>query len=56
MLEQSELGVGPRMGQRIDVVPLIGPVVFVLEFKVGFGFQLPSIVRAGKGVRGNGPR
>src|SRR5208283_3933331 len=25
----------PRMGQRIDVVLLIGPVVFVLEFKVG---------------------
>ncbi|MCX5635741.1 MAG: DUF2075 domain-containing protein [Planctomycetota bacterium] len=25
----------PRMGQRIDVVILIGPVIFVLEFKVG---------------------
>jgi len=25
----------PRMGQRIDVVLLIGPVIFVLEFKVG---------------------
>ena len=25
----------PRIGQRIDVVLLIGPVVFVLEFKVG---------------------
>ena len=25
----------PRMGQRIDVLLLIGPVVFVLEFKVG---------------------
>ena len=25
----------PRMGQRIDVVLLIGPVVFVLEFKIG---------------------
>ncbi|MFS8087398.1 MAG: DNA/RNA helicase domain-containing protein [Acidobacteriota bacterium] len=25
----------PRMGKRIDVVVLIGPVVFVLEFKVG---------------------
>jgi len=25
----------PRMGQRIDVVMLIGPVIFVLEFKVG---------------------
>ena len=25
----------PRMGQRIDAVMLIGPVIFVLEFKVG---------------------
>lgn len=25
----------PRMGQRIDIVLLIGPVIFVLEFKVG---------------------
>jgi hypothetical protein len=25
----------PRMGRRIDVVLLIGPVIFVLEFKVG---------------------
>lgn len=25
----------PRMGRRIDAVVLIGPVVFVLEFKVG---------------------
>lgn len=25
----------PRMGQRIDAVLLIGPVIFVLEFKVG---------------------
>jgi hypothetical protein len=25
----------PRMGRRIDVVFLIGPVIFVLEFKVG---------------------
>jgi hypothetical protein len=25
----------PRLGQRIDVVLIIGPVVFVLEFKVG---------------------
>ena len=24
----------PRMGQRIDVVLLIGPVIFVLEFKI----------------------
>jgi Schlafen group 3, DNA/RNA helicase domain len=27
----------PRMGQRIDVVLLIGPVIFVLEFKIGEG-------------------
>ena len=25
----------PRLGRRIDVVAVIGPVVFVLEFKVG---------------------
>lgn len=25
----------PRMGQRIDVIVIIGPVIFVLEFKVG---------------------
>lgn len=25
----------PRMGRRVDVILLIGPVVFVLEFKVG---------------------
>lgn len=25
----------PRMGQRIDAVLLIGPVIFVLEFKIG---------------------
>ena len=25
----------PRMGRRIDVVLIIGPVIFVLEFKVG---------------------
>lgn len=25
----------PRMGQRIDVILLIGPVIFVLEFKIG---------------------
>jgi hypothetical protein len=25
----------PRMGQRIDIVMLIGPVIFVLEFKIG---------------------
>ena len=34
----------PRMGQRIDVVLLIGPVIFVLEFKVGErGFPLAAI-------------
>ncbi len=27
----------PRMGRRIDVVILIGPVIFVMEFKVGEG-------------------
>lgn len=25
----------PRMGRRIDVILLIGPAIFVLEFKVG---------------------
>jgi hypothetical protein len=25
----------PRMGERIDVVLLVGPAIFVLEFKVG---------------------
>lgn len=25
----------PRMGRRVDVVALVGPVVFVLEFKIG---------------------
>lgn len=25
----------PRMGRRVDAVALIGPVVFVVEFKVG---------------------
>ena len=25
----------PRMGRRIDAVLLVGPVVFVLEFKIG---------------------
>src|SRR5438477_263028 len=25
----------PRLGKRIDVLALIGPVLFVLEFKVG---------------------
>ena len=25
----------PRMGKRIDAVVLIGPVIFVLEFKAG---------------------
>src|SRR5215207_5778458 len=25
----------PRMGKRIDVILIIGPVIFVLEFKIG---------------------
>jgi hypothetical protein len=25
----------PRLGKRVDVIVVIGPVVFVLEFKVG---------------------
>lgn len=34
----------PRMGRRIDVVLLIGPIVFVIEFKVGeSGFDRSSI-------------
>ncbi len=34
----------PRMGQRIDVVLLIGPVIFVLEFKVGeLAFEMSAI-------------
>ena len=27
----------PRMGKRIDAVMLIGPVIFILEFKIGSG-------------------
>jgi len=27
----------PRMGRRIDVVVIIGPLIFVIEFKVGEG-------------------
>jgi hypothetical protein len=34
----------PRMGQRIDVVLLIGPVIFVLEFKIGES-EFPSHAR-----------
>src|SRR6266545_909656 len=34
----------PRMGKRIDVVLLIGPVIFVLEFKVGESHFNPSAV------------
>src|SRR5437762_7588920 len=34
----------PRMGQRIDVVILLGPVIFVLEFKIGeTGFPLHAV-------------
>ena len=25
----------PRMGKRIDVILLIGPIIFILEFKIG---------------------
>jgi hypothetical protein len=32
----------PRMGKRIDVILLIGPVIFVLEFKVGESHFTPS--------------
>src|SRR6266498_810410 len=34
----------PRMGRRIDTVLLIGPVVFVIEFKVGeSGFERAAV-------------
>jgi hypothetical protein len=34
----------PRMGKRIDVVLIIGPVVFILEFKVGESeFNTPGL-------------
>src|SRR5690349_18907965 len=34
----------PRMGRRIDAVLLIGPVIFVIEFKVGdAGFDRAAI-------------
>jgi hypothetical protein len=37
----------PRMGRRIDVVLIVGPVVFVLEFKVGVAeFERPGIDQA----------
>jgi hypothetical protein len=32
----------PRMGRRIDAVVIIGPVIFVLEFKVGEDTFLPQ--------------
>ncbi len=32
----------PRMGKRIDVVLLVGPVIFVLEFKIGERDFTPS--------------
>jgi len=44
LLQQHLVGLGgwiffefsiPRMGRRIDVVLLVGPTVFVIEFKVG---------------------
>lgn len=34
----------PRMGKRIDVVCIIGPVVFVLEFKVGEKHYLANAI------------
>jgi len=34
----------PRMGQRIDVVLLVGAVIFVLEFKVGESKFTPHAV------------
>ncbi|GAP13054.1 uncharacterized conserved protein [Longilinea arvoryzae] len=34
----------PRMGKRIDVVCIIGPVVFVLEFKVGEKYYLTNAI------------
>lgn len=34
----------PRMGKRIDVVVLIGPVIFVLEFKIGESWFTSSAV------------
>lgn len=34
----------PRMGRRIDAVVIIGPVIFVLEFKIGEGtFYTPDL-------------
>jgi len=32
----------PRMGKRIDVVCIIGPVIFVLEFKIGEKYFLSN--------------
>jgi hypothetical protein len=34
----------PRMGKRIDIVCIIGPVIFVLEFKVGEKYYLTNAV------------
>lgn len=37
----------PRMGRRIDAVLLIGPVIFVIEFKVGEGtFERSAVEQA----------
>ena len=36
----------PRMGRRMDVVLIIGPVIFILEFKVGeHTFESSAMVR-----------
>jgi hypothetical protein len=34
----------PRMGKRIDVVCIIGPVIFVLEFKIGEKYFLSNAI------------
>jgi hypothetical protein len=34
----------PRMGKRIDTVLIIGSVIFILEFKVGEKYFLPSAI------------
>ena len=38
----------PRMGRRIDVVLVIGPVIFAVEFKVGEKHSIaPQLIRCG---------
>jgi hypothetical protein len=47
----------PRMGRRIDTVLLIGPVVFVVEFKVGETvFDRAAIDQVGDLLRNRSPR